>query len=526
MPLSWLRCLVGRLEKPARRVGRPRPFRPRLEALEDRHLPSTVVNLNDSGDGSLRQAILDTPAGGTVDFDPSLSGTIALTSGGLAITKDLTIAGPGQSVITLDGSQSGTVFSVGLGSTVTISGLTIANGELAGFNELGGGIINHGTLTLDAVAVEDNAVYSSTQEGVAHGGGVYNVGTLTVTDSTFSGNVAGGGGSTGGGAIYNGGTLTVTDSLFADNQAVGPATGGGAIENGLTMTVTGCTFQDNIARGAGGPSGGAVANFSAATIGESTFSGNSAGGGGGIANVRLLTLGNCTLSGNSASVGGGLYNSSGDVSGTVMILNTLIAQNTAPSSPDVSGRVQSQGYNLIGNDSGGSGFSHTDLAGTASNPLDPLLGPLQDNGGPTPTMALLPGSPALNAGDPAQLGTADQRGVTRSGGVNVGAYQASASALILTTPDTAQSGVPFDVTVTAVDVFGQVAVGYTGTVTFGTSDTGPGVTLPPDYTFTAADAGTHTFAGQFTLVTPGDQTLIVSDLTGGFSASQTVTVQG
>jgi hypothetical protein len=189
------------------------------------------------------------------------------------------------------------------------------------------------------------------------------------------------------------------------------------------------------------------------------------------------------------------------------------------------GSINSQGHNLIGDGHGTGGFTATDQVGTAANPIDPGLGPLQDNGGPTQTMALLPGSPAVNAGDPAQLGTADQRGVVRSGGVNVGAYQASASALILTTPDTAQSGEPFDVTVTAVDVFGQVAVGYTGTVTFGTSDTDPGVTLPPDYTFTAADGGTHTFTGEVTLITPGDQSLIVSDLAGGFSASQTVTVQ-
>jgi hypothetical protein len=168
------------------------------------------------------------------------------------------------------------------------------------------------------------------------------------------------------------------------------------------------------------------------------------------------------------------------------------------------------GYNLISSSSGGSGYTDTDLLN-----VDPLLGPLQSNGGPTQTMALQAGSPALNAGDPNQLGTPDQRGVVRSGGVNIGAYQASATAFLLSAPDTVQSGVQFDVTVTAVDPFNQVAVGYTGTVTFNTTDPDPGVVLPADYTFTLDDGGTHTFTdtglGETTLITPGDQMLTVMD---------------
>jgi hypothetical protein len=85
---------------------------------------------------------------------------------------------------------------------------------------------------------------------------------------------------------------------------------------------------------------------------------------------------------------------------------------------------------------------------------------------------------------------------------------------------------PFDVTVTAVDPFGRVALGYTGTVTFRTSDPDPGVVLPTDYTFTASDQGTHTFSGGFTLITPGDQTITATDTAGGFSSSAVVTVQG
>jgi hypothetical protein len=82
------------------------------------------------------------------------------------------------------------------------------------------------------------------------------------------------------------------------------------------------------------------------------------------------------------------------------------------------------------------------------------------------------------------------------------------------------------VTVQAVDIFGQAALGYTGTVTFTTSDTDPAVVLPDAYPFTAADQGTHTFSGAFILVTPGDQTLTATDLAGGFSASLTLAVEG
>src|SRR5262249_25697293 len=123
-----------------------------------------------------------------------------------------------------------------------------------------------------------------------------------------------------------------------------------------------------------------------------------------------------------------------------------------------------------------------------------------------------------NAGDAAQLGVADQGGVVRRGGVNIGAYQASASAFVLTAPATITAGTAFDVTVKAVDMFGQTALGYRGTVTFSTTDPDPGVVLPAAYTFTAADQGMHTFGG-FTLITPGAQTLTVEDLGGGFSAS-------
>jgi hypothetical protein len=140
-------------------------------------------------------------------------------------------------------------------------------------------------------------------------------------------------------------------------------------------------------------------------------------------------------------------------------------------------------------------------------------------------MALLAGSPALNAGDPAQLGVADQRGVLRSGSVNIGAYQASATAFVLTAPATATAGTPFDLTVTAVDAFGQTALGYTGTVTFSATDPHSAVVLPVDYVFTAADGGSHTFTAGATLATAGCQTLTATDTaTSSLTGSATVAV--
>jgi hypothetical protein len=667
-----------------------------------------VTNLLDSGPGSLRRAIVDTPAGGTVDFQPGLSGTITLTGGELALTKDLTIAGPGANVITVSGNNASRVFEIAGSVTGAISGLTIADGRIFGS---GGGILNNGTLT-----VTNSTIIGNSALGVAMGGGIWNRGTLTVTDSILTVNSA----TASGGAIENASfglplsRLTITRSSFISNSAIGVPSGasGGGIDNqgvltvtdspfsfnsatfgggifshggdGLTATVTNSTFSTNSALSGGGisdaglmtlagstvydnfagDSGGGVFNSGVLTITGSTVSGNlatsgggvfndlgtlkvagstvsdnlatnqsgAAGGGidnagtltvqdailsgnvalgygGGISNGGILTVLRATLTGNRGDRGGGLnaqgnsqtevldstfrdnqamgpssgngggidaanaagglmditgstfsnntaFGSGGAVAsggGAVFITNstlvgneavshflfggggvgvfggnffvqsstivgnrsseggggvnrafadfgsftarnTIIADNQGPASaPDIGGPITSQGHNLIGDGTGGSGFADTDLIGTSANPIDPRLGPLQDNGGPTQTMALLASSPALNAGDPAQLGAADQRGVVRSGGVNIGAYQASASAFVLTAPATATAGVPFDLVVTVVDAFGQTAVGYRGTVTFSSSD--KHANLPDDYTFTAADGGTHTFSG-------------------------------
>jgi hypothetical protein len=403
------------------------------------------------------------------DIQFGVTGTINLTRALPDLTHSINIEGPGPDQLTVrrNTGLAYPIFTVGRGPTV-LSGLTVANGFSA-LDLDGGGIVNGGTLTLNNTIVSGNSA--------PIGGGIFNVnGTVTVSRSTLSGNSA----------LYNG---------------LGPSGFGGGIFNY------------------------AEGGFATVTVTNSTLSGNDALDSGGIANDDpncTVTVTNSTLSGNSATLdSGGIGNG-----GLVHSRNTIIAGNTAPTGSDLIGNLASQGYNLIG---GGSGFSDTDLVGTHDDPIDPLLGPLQDNGGLTQTMALLPSSPALNVGDPGQLGVPDQRGVVRTGGVNIGAFQASATAFVLSAPVTVQSGVPFDVTVTAVDPFCQVAVGYTGTVTFSTTDPDPGVVLPADYTFALDDGGSHTFTdtglGETTLITPGDQTLTVMDTADNtITGSTTVTV--
>jgi hypothetical protein len=511
--------------------GRHRPYRPRLEMLEDRTLLSvfTVNHLADdlvgSGlNGSLRYCITSAANGDSITF--GVTGTIQLTGELPLLTHSLSIEGPGADLLTVRGNIDGyyAVFTTDCDTTVSISGLTISNG---GDN----GILNDGTLTLNDCTVSGNAdggiwddgelvtLNNCTVTGNLGGGGIVSiVSTLVLNNCTVTVNSAYGYEARGGGINCVDGTVMLNNCTVSGNSAYGDeaADGGGIRTRYSTVTLTNCTVSGNNAVGGGG----IFNSYGALTLTNCTVSGNHASGdGGGILNgvSGTLTLNSSTVCGNSASFrGGGIWN--GNFL-TLHVRNTIIAANTAPTGPDLYGSLGSQGRNLIGNTQGGSGFDPTDLLN-----VNPLLGPLQNNGGPTQTMALLAGSPALNAGNPSQLGTPDQRGVVRAGGVNIGAYQASASAFVLTVPGTVAAGTPFDVTVQVVDVFGQVAFGYTGTVTFRVTDPDSAVVLPLDYTFTANDAGTHTFSGAFILITPGDQTLTVADLANGLSKDGTLTV--
>jgi hypothetical protein len=522
----------------------------RVEALEGRWVPTTITptTFDDGGlgSGSLRDAVLQFNADTGTDDDiiQLLAGAYTLTipnAGGRHETAGLTgdlnftqtshrwiIQGTGPSTI-IDASQlQDRVFQiVNPGTQVVFQNLVIqgglaqengADGAQAGTTDaLGGGIFNNGgAVTLDSVVLQNNlarggnALNNGDAPGFSsRGGGLYSTGgTLTISNSTMDGNAA-----TGGTGAYDDYSVCASNCSFAGGTG-GTSQGGGLYVGGGTLTLINSTIAANTLHGGtgggskygiGGAGGaaqgsglwfaaGATAHVSFSTIATNQATGGSHGSG----PYGYLAAGPAT--------GGGLNNQA-----TLQTSDTILAGNTVTgpgtnTSPDLAGNLGSLGYNLIGNSQGGSGFDPSDLLN-----VDPQLGPLQDNGGPTQTMALLAGSPALNAGDPNQLGTADQRGVVRTRGVNIGAYQASATAFVLSAPKMVPSGVPFDVTVTAVDPFAQVAVGYLGTVTFSTSDHDPHVVLPADYTFKPSDAGQVTFPGGVTLITPGDQTLTVTD---------------
>jgi hypothetical protein len=306
----------------------------------------TVTNTNDSGPGSLRQALADANDSDTIDF--AVTGTIGLTIGELSVDKSITISGPGADNLAIDGNAKSRVFYVSSGRTVTISDITITNGNPPGSppDDYGGGIYNdHATLTLNNCTISGNLA--------SVGGGIFNDG--------FQGNAM----------------LTLNNCAVTGNSI--DFSGGGI-------------FNDGQQGGSG-----------TLEITNSTLSGNSALFGGGIANNGfggngVVTLKESTLSGNSANQGGGgIYNVGKNFGGgTVSIANTIFKTGAAGQNIiNDSGSVTSFGYNLSNDDAAGYLTGPGDQINT-----DPLLGPLQNNGGSTLTHALLPGSPAIDTGDP------------------------------------------------------------------------------------------------------------------------------
>ncbi len=291
------------------------------------------------------------PAKSTITFDLSLRGTILLTSGDLNIAKDLTIRGPGAGILSISGGKSGHLVCV-LGASVTISGLTFENTKTAGglivnnggtltlnnstvsgntasgSNILGGGILNQGTLTLTNSTVSGN---TATDANVL-GGGIFNGGTLTLTNSTVSGNTATDPSSAGAGIFNNGGTLTLSNSTVSGNTITGSGSiGGGIYNNGGTLTLSNSTVSGNTVTGSGSVGGGINNNGGTLTLSNSTVSDNTAtnGNGGGILNQNTFTPSNSTISGNTEinGNGGGIANTNTKIT----LTNSTISDNKASS---------------------------------------------------------------------------------------------------------------------------------------------------------------------------------------------------
>ena len=308
-------------------------------------------------------------------------------------------AGAGSTII--DGQLLDRVFHVESGRTATISGVTIRGGN-ASSGGSGGGILNFGSLTVSNTTIRGNSAVSS-------GGGIRNEGTLVLTNSTLSLNDA----DTGGG-ISNRGPLTLIQSTIGGNTAGY----GGGISNGGPLTVIQSTISDNFAI----LDGGGINNAGSLFLVNSTLSGNNADGdGGGIFNAFTANVYNTTILGNGADFdrdvnggsAGGVYNFSG---ATFNLLNTLIAGNTVGNAPvydECTGTLNSYGRNLIGLSGEGGLCTVNQITGGGHPPLNSqyTLGPSQNNGGPTWTIALLRGSNAIDAGDP-NSGCTDYNGDT------------------------------------------------------------------------------------------------------------------
>lgn len=441
-----------------------------------------VTNTDDGGAGSLRQAILDAnahPGYDAIDFQLGSGGapnTVTLTSGQLVITDSVRINGPGANLLTVSGGGASRVFTIvpaalyfnlqqiqqtlatlavipsaaatagsagenpltssgvspadGDSLFVRISGLAVADGYESHSSGCGGGIFNvYAALSLSGVVVRQNSA--------ANGGGVCGTGgTIDITESTLSHNTDG--------AIsigqISGTKVNITNSTISHNAG----SSGAAIFFGKgTLSVNGSAINDNSAQQVGG--GVLVFHGATATIVNSTVTGNDAGtnaGGVYVALEATLTIVNSTVSHNTGGRVGGILNV-----GTTNVGNTIVAANVSTLAPDftnVAGIFNSLGTNLIGWADDWQGFTDGlsgDKVGTVASPLDPKLGELQDNGGPTETRALLRESPAINAGNDcvalaAASGgcmetplTADQRGTAFSrrvaGTVDIGAFEAA-----------------------------------------------------------------------------------------------------
>lgn len=439
----------------------------------DKTAPASVVTkLDDTNDGfcdadcSLREAIGAAAPGDTITFAPALSGGTIRLASTLTLSKNVTI----------DASA--------LSAPVTISGDTDDNGT----RDVRVFYVNAGI----AAALDNLAISMGKQDGV------YNKGALTVENCTFSNNEGG---------IENvGGLLEVSNSAFSNNASTYY---GGGIFNTGTATIVNSTFSDNTST-----YGGGIHNYNmgVTTIANSTFLGNS-GHGGGVYNdgkYATITIRNSTFSVNR---GGGLYNT-----GRLNYANTIIANSTSGGDCVNSGTIGVNTNNLV-----------EDGSCAAASSGDPLLDALADNGGPTQTMALLPGSPAIDAGDDVTCADApvdglDQRGVARPQGphCDIGAYEALVDPAAIPVVDTFTAASPvasLDIPITAFTASDDV--GVTG---YKITESG----TPP----LAGDAGwSDTAPTVYTVSEDGDYTLYpwVKDAPGNVSpvfaspASVTVT---
>ncbi len=521
-----------------------------------------VSNLNDSGAGSLRQAILDANAAAgpdTVTFQAGLTGTITLTSGQLDVTDSVDIQGPGAAVISVSGNNASRVFYLYNNAAlidVTISGLTITQGAA----NIGAGIVDFDeNLTLNHVAITGNTA-------TGEGGGLWMDGftfAATIRDSTISGNTA-----AKGGGVYNedtGGPLLFQRTAITGNTATG--NGGGVY---FYDPDTAITFEDSTISGnTAGNKGGGIFDYDtdgtgAFTISRTTISGNSASSSGGGAYFygpdTPVVIEDSTISGNHATGGSGgglfLYNlydpftirnstvanntaagNGGGIylySGTVTLDDTIVADNSLVAAPRTT-RGSTTTSDLATGDGGEFDARYSLIEVTGSPNIvdnggnifnqDPQLGPLQNNGGPTLTQRPAGTSPVINAGDPAFTPppSTDQRGFPRvvNGRIDIGAVELAPGTIQFSTSTMTVNENAGTVTITVTRTGGSDgAVSATYNTSNGTA-VAPGDYITAAGTVSFADGDTTPKTFQVTIVNDTldepDETfnVILANPTGG-----------
>jgi hypothetical protein len=346
----------------------------------------------------------------------------AIYTENLTINFSLTMIGAGATETIIDGGGVGRVIFIPSQTVkVTLWGLTVRNGVLHDRTNQGPGVLNFGTLTINFCTITNN---HATGFG-GFGAGIFNEGNLTINDSTISqnGHVLGGGG------IYSSGRLTINNSTIAANSAgIGGGIESRSILNGDGILTGGILTIKNstIAANSAGIGGGILNNASLVIV-NSTLTGNIADSqyGGAIGNNGTLAVFNTTFAGNGAVEGAAIFN---NVGATATLQNSIVANSTngGNCAGDI---ITSHGYNLSNDNT-----CNFNVVGDL-NDIDPMLGPLQNNGGPTQTMALQSGSPAIDSGNPGgctdqagHLLKTDQRGKPRPdtedvGGCDMGAYE-------------------------------------------------------------------------------------------------------
>ena len=395
-------------------------------AVPQAHAATFTIQTTADTDGSscgatctLRQALNAanaTSEADTLAFAPAVFGsskqTIALSAPLPEIGAPVTLTGPSTSGagVTLDAGGKSRILSINAGASLTLSHLTLTGGRA----------------------------------GQGGGSAIYNVGAVTMRNCTLSNNLTSGAYGYYG-AFYNGGTATLSNCTFSNNTVItyfgsgfdisGSGYGGAIGNRGTALTLSNCTFSNCSLSGTGGGGGGALYNGSGKVkVNNCTFTGNSSNStGGAICNgllgepKALLELSSCTLTGNTASRGGAILNF---VQCTLRLSNSIVVGNRGSYgkpqdidngfSPAYSGTFVSGGHNLVGAAENAS-FAASDKIGVTSGQVK--LGALGDNGGPTQTLALFPGSIAIDAGKTPL--TTDQRGFARSQGSSpdIGAFE-------------------------------------------------------------------------------------------------------